>query len=390
MMIFLLGGSPVQAACPGQNLLGNPPDPSEFGPWPVGNRTVAGAPAYNDGSFTPRKITAEVFFPAVPGSEVGKAHYWYSQKDQNLPPVLARKIPQCPANNPHPSEPTCCQPHDPFSRVFPGLELDTAHGPYPVIIFIHGTAAWRSYMLEIMQLWASRGFIVFSADYPGICSYDMLQKRGHTDQQGDTELIIDALKKLEHPDLQFLKGHIDMSRLGITGHSAGGYTAGKLSGNEGMVVIPMAGGGTSKRLTEKYSTVVIGGALDTIVGGCQGLGYLTSPRPKRHLCIARAGHNTYTDLCSMAPQQGGICGIGQSCGIPGAAQFARLADQGCRFSTPPAPEMNIPESVWPVVRYATSAAFEEVLMCNTNMTVALSQLKQHFNSSVVNAWSESL
>ena len=34
--------------CPGQNLLPTPADPSEYGPWPVSSRVVAGDPAHND------------------------------------------------------------------------------------------------------------------------------------------------------------------------------------------------------------------------------------------------------------------------------------------------------------------------------------------------------
>lgn len=245
-------------------------------------------------------------------------------------------------------------------------------------------------MLHLATLWASRGFVVFAADYPGICSFDMLQKRGKTDQEGDTLLIIDELKKLTHPSLTFLKGHIDMTRVGITGHSAGGFASGKLSGTTGQVVIPMAGAGTKARLLHKYSTLVIGGALDGVVLGCQGGGYKSSPTPKRHLCVARAGHETYSDLCWMAPKQGGITGIGRSCGVSGSTTFEPLADQGCRFATLPEPYMNLPESVWPVVRYATAGTFEETLHCDTRMTEALKDLPKKFGRSVVNTWDEKL
>jgi len=271
--------------------------------------------------------------------------------------------------------------------MYKNLTLDTEHGPYPVIIFIHGTAAWRSYMLHLVSLWASRGFVVFAADYPGICSFDMLQKKGHTDQEGDTRLIIEELKKLTHPSLAFLKGSIDMTRVGITGHSAGGYASGQLSGTVGQVVIPMAGAGTKGR-RGKYSTLVIGGALDLVVAGCQGLGYDASPEPKRHLCVAGAGHETYSDLCWMAPKQGGITGIGRSCGVSGSSTFEPLADQGCRFAKPPAPYMNYPEAVWPVVRYATAGTFEETLHCDTRMTEALKALPTRFNKTVLNTWDE--
>merc|ERR1712164_192467 len=90
----------------------------------------------------------------------------------------------------------------------------------------------------------------------------------------------------------------------------------------------------------------------------------------------------------MAPKQGGITGIGRSCGCSGSAEFEPLADQGCRFALPAAPQMNLPEDVWPLVRYATAGTFEEVLRCDARMTQALKDLPSKFGSDVLNTWKE--
>ena len=45
---------------------------------------------------------------------------------------------------------------------------------FPVIVFVHGTAGWRSQSLSLVSHWASRGFVVVAADYPGICLHDLL------------------------------------------------------------------------------------------------------------------------------------------------------------------------------------------------------------------------
>jgi hypothetical protein len=380
----------VHAKCPGQNLLENPADPSMFGPWPVSSRVVGGDPRHNDGTFIPsRTITGEVFFPAKPGSSQGAQPYHYSANDQNLVDKEAKKVPKCPPSNPHPTKPTCCEPTQNFDHVWSNLTLDTEHGAYPVIIFIHGTAAWRSYMLKLVEHWASRGFVVFAADYPGITQYDLVfhGTTRKTDQEGDTKLIIEELTKLTHPALTFLKGHIDMTRLGITGHSAGGFATGLLSRSIGQVMIPMAGGGTLKR-SDSYSTLVLGGQWDAIVGGCKG--FATSPRPKRQLCVAKAGHETYTDLCWMAPKQGGTDGIGIACGVKGSGALELLADQGCKFAKTGGNKMNEPEVAWDVVRYATAATFEETLVCDKRMTEALAALPQKYNSTSQAGWHEDL
>jgi hypothetical protein len=79
-----------------------------------------------------------------------------------------------------------------------------------------------------------------------------------TDQVGDTKLLISELTSLKDDRLSFLRGKINMTNLGITGHSAGGFATGDLSADIGKVLIPMAGHGTKAR-TDKYSSLVLGG-----------------------------------------------------------------------------------------------------------------------------------
>ena len=169
-------------------------------------------------------------------------------------------------------------------------------------------------------------------------------------------------------------------------------SAGTAVEDTGAVMIPMAGGGTDKR-ADSYSSLIIGGEKDTVVKGDQAAGYKTSPSPKRHLGVANAGHETYSDLCWMAPDQGGICGVGSSCKVVGSKLFEPLADQGCRFAKtdPNAKTMLLPEDAWPIVRYATAAVFEETLMCDTRMVGALADLPKHFNaSSGLGSWAEAV
>jgi hypothetical protein len=371
----------------------NPPDPSEFGQFPVSSKVVAGDPAHNAGTFTKRKITAEVFFPATPGSEKGAQPYTFSNVHQNQPVSQQKKVPTCPADDPHPKTHKCCEPIQYYDHIYENLTMDTTHGPYPVIVFIHGMAGWRSYMLHLVTHWASRGFVVFAADYPGITEHDMVNDPLNylkSRQQSDTQLIIDELMMLSHPDISFLKGHIDMQLLGITGHSMGGVATGGLSSSVGRVLIPMAGEGTHSRPGDNYSSLVIGGQWDTIMNGCKTGGYEHSPVPKRHLCVANAGHMTYSDMCWLAPAQGGITGIGISCGVSNSRLFQTVADQGCTFAPIGGSKMSQPEPTWPIVRYATAGTFEETLMCDKRMTMALADLPQKFNSSFTAKWEEDL
>lgn len=339
------------ALCPGQDLLVNPEDPGQPGPWPVSSFVLEDRPGI-PGTITKRKLHLEIWFPGTIGAEKrpNATRYSYSCT-AHLPANQAAKIPPCPPSDPHPSSPTCCEPQQFFNRTWKGLPLDTTHGPYPVIVFIHGTAAFREYFHHVAEHWSSRGFVVAAVDYPGITLADEIRKLElklvpKTDQVGDTKLLIAELRSLQDERLAFLRGHIDMGQLGITGHSAGGFATGDLSrdGVPAKVFIPMAGKGTTKppsnsgsgsgsgQASAAFSSLVLGGQNDTIVGGDQAAFFKSSPTPKRHLGVANAGHETYSDMCWLAPAQGGLSGVGASCGVPGSNLLEVLADQGCRFA----------------------------------------------------------
>src|SRR6188768_864981 len=111
------------AGCEGTTLVGNPPDFAARGPWAVGARTV-----------TVGNLTVEVWYPALAGSDAGKPTERYDIRKQ-LPPTEAAKIPD--GDNPWQS---CDCVRD--------LPLDDTHGPYPVVLFVHGTASFRHQSLH--------------------------------------------------------------------------------------------------------------------------------------------------------------------------------------------------------------------------------------------------
>jgi hypothetical protein len=147
----------AQAGCAGQTWLKLPADPSATGPWPVSSHKLSG--------ITARNLTLEIFYPAVPGSNTSTSGRTFPQCQydirEHMPKEQAHKIPD--SDNPNPYYPNCY--HGAGGEPLP---LDTAHGKYPLMVFIHGTAGFRTQSLHILLHWASRGFIVASADYPGI------------------------------------------------------------------------------------------------------------------------------------------------------------------------------------------------------------------------------
>ena len=138
------------------------------------------------GTFTARNLTVEVFYPALPGSNKSGAVPLTLDIRDFLTASLAAKIP--PDDVPHPY----------YANAYENLPPVWHNGvaQLPVITFVHGTAGWRSQSLSLVVHWASRGFVVVSADYPGISLHDLLDKAERplqphpkTDQVGDTKAL---------------------------------------------------------------------------------------------------------------------------------------------------------------------------------------------------------
>lgn len=329
------GGGADVPGCAGGSFLPVPEDTSKPGPWPVGARAV-----------TIGGLNAEVWYPAAPGSEAGKEKIRYDIRT-GLPDSEMGKVSD--ADNPW-QDCDC----------YRDLPLDEGHGPYPGIVFVHGTAGFRSQSLEFVLHWASRGFVVIAADHPGLWLKDLLGQlcgQGSVPQNlgGDISTLVAALK-VPVGDVAFLADHVDGERIGMAGHSAGGGAI-KGSGGVARVLIPMAAGGVSEGAALE-STLIFGAQSDKVVNyPSQQQGFMTSPAPKRLVGIANAGHLAFSSLCSLKNANGqDFLEIATANGVCGA-QFA-----GALFDCDP---MYTPDPVgWDIVRYASAAVLESVLRCS--------------------------
>jgi predicted dienelactone hydrolase len=320
--------------CDGTSLLPNPADFSARGPWPVGVRTTA----IDD-------LTVEVWYPAVPGSEAGVDAAIYDIR-LAIPESEREKISD--ADNPWQN----CDCHR-------DLPIDDTHGPYPVIVFVHGTASFRTQSLPQMVHWASRGFVVIAADHPGLWLADLLggfcggpmvmQELG-----GDVDAMLAAVRG-DAPGLEDFTSVIDAERIGMAGHSAGGGAVAAF-GDDAQVIVPLASGGVTAG-GALQSVLVMGGTDDSIVAYTQQQsGYADAPSPKRLVGIAAGGHLSFSEICSLKNDTGDdLLEIATTAGVCGA-QFAGFLFQ-CSETLIADPE------AWAIVDFATAAAFEETLHC---------------------------
>jgi len=341
---------PDEPGCSSGTFLQRPSDPGAPGPWAVGahTTTIAG-------------LTTEIWYPAKWGSDACQPQVTYDIRE-HLPAADQDKIPD--AANPLQ-----------YCDCYRDLPIDDSHGPYPVISFIHGTAAFRTQSLTFMTHWASRGFIVVSSDHPGIQLSDILQNllgALTANEEGDA---VNVLKALATPsaDLSFLAGHMDLTRMGASGHSAGGEAVNTIAGEQSgiQVVIPMAAGGVTDG-GSLVSSMVMSAQDDGIAAPSgQTSGYAGTPAPKRFVQIANAGHLVFSDLCYIGESQGGLLAIAEKYGVAGASLLAPLASNGCPWQADAGYTPITPQEGWAVVNFATSAVFEETLLCDPTMTAQI-------------------
>ena len=318
-------------------------DPAVAGPWPVGVKTVkipvAGA-----------SLVAEVWYPAAIGSEVGQSIATYDLTAW-LPPGQASKIP--PADN---SLQKC--------NCYRDLPIDASHGPYPGVIFIHGTGSFRTASLSTMTQWASRGFVVVAADHFGLYLTDFLagaslglcMGSGVLQDLGrDVDAIIAGLT-MKSGDFAFLGSSADMTRIGISGHSQGAWNAGNFSTKPNVQVdMPIATNAAVAASSTLKSSLIVSGMADTVLAysGDQS-GYAGSPAPKRLVGITGADHINVTDLCwETNPNGKRAIEVATAAGVCGAAFLSALAKCG---TVDAKVAINIVNAV-------TTAALEETLLC---------------------------
>ncbi len=349
------GGGVV--GCDGVPLLANPDDPAARGPWTVGARTM-----------TIGRLKTEVWYPVAPGAEQGSSTIRYDIREA-LPASERSKIPD---------DKNTWQDCD----CYRDLPIDAAHGPYPVIVFVHGTGAFRHQSLTQMEHWASRGFVVVAADHPGLFLGDLLAlpclqwPSGPQDLTGDVDVLLAAVRG-NSDELAFLAGRVDTQHIALVGHSAGGSAVAKLANRDGVrVVIPMAGAEVVAAGGEPVSTLTFAGTTDSVVPADRTIGaYERSPAPKRFVLIEDAGHLAFSDLCEVTNVDGknlietateyGICGV----------QFA-----GGLFDCNPS-FIDGPDG-WDIIHAASSAVLESVLQCDPSAIDSLSTLESTYPAVV--------
>lgn len=330
---------------PGDDLNGvayEPPECATYaqaGPWPVGVTTID----LDEGD---RTVQIEVFYPAEPGSEACATPWAYDMRVW-LPEDDQEKIPD-------ESAPLYAL------RAFRDLPAASSDVGFPVVLFSHGFAGYRLQSAALLNHIASWGYVVASADHPerGLAQIVGSLIPG-ADRSAETVLGMIARLEAEAGDPgSRLAGVMDLDRIAMTGHSAGGGTTFNVAPDPRIdTFISYAAGAFS----DIESPLTIPGLL--LAGEIDGIVQTTSIRPtydqlggtRRYISIANAGHLIFSDLCVIGREQGGILALAAEFGIEVNPLLLDLGSDGCREGDMRA------EQGWPVVHQITVAWLKSYL-----------------------------
>lgn len=307
---------------------------AEPGPYPVGVIELPVA----DG----RPMT--VWYPAVPGSEVGKERATYDMRDF-LPPEDLAKVAGLP-----PEETSFIE--NAFADL-PGAQ----DGPFPFVLFSHGFSGYRAQSTFLTTTLASWGMVVAA---PQHTSRDLASVLSGTSGQGkptDVQDLQDAIPVVEAAGAAAtgpLAGIVDGGRLAAVGHSAGGGAVFRLAAADPRITTYVAlasGGGQNATAVPTQPSLFVAGSADVIaqLEGVERSWNEVVPTPKRLAVLDGVTHLGFMDVCTILADKGGVLQVAKDQGVAVPDIVVRLFADGCD------PKYTAATDAWPAVSHLTVA-----------------------------------
>ncbi len=107
----------------------------------------------------------------------------------------------------------------------------TVPGGFPLVVFSHGSGGINTQSTTLMETLASHGFVVVSPNHTGNTAVDAFFTRlvsfeqSAWDRPRDVSFVIDEMLDSNETPGDPLFGRIDSFRIGVAGHSFGGFTS---------------------------------------------------------------------------------------------------------------------------------------------------------------------
>ena len=266
---------------------------AEFGPYPIGVRTLnlADPSRLAVGGEGPRPVTVEVYYPSTAEAVAGVP--------RDVVQVLGFPVVATPAFR----------------------DVAIAPGPFPLVLFSHGNNGIRFQSFFFAGHLASHGFVVVAPDHHGNTFVDTLNgivdPNVATNRPLDISFLIDQFLDFSATPGNFFSGEIDPQRIGMSGHSFGGYTALAVAGGafslgtftDARIKATLPQAPVDLFPDEFFSsitipTLLVGGSIDetTPFGPNQQRPFDLLPSGAAVVALAEvidAGHFTFSDFCEV-------------------------------------------------------------------------------------------
>jgi predicted dienelactone hydrolase len=266
-----------------------------LGPYEVGVKTIM-VPDLSGGG---RDLTVDVWFPLS------------QDIDADFPPQQYTLLPGTYYESP--------------SAVAATAESIATDGPFPLVIYSHGSGGLRFIHSNYTEALASHGYIVAAADHIGNTAVDRLadsETPGAVtafNRPNDVNRVIDAFLDPENVETVGFVANLNPSQIAVTGHSFGGFTAyamasgfdnenGEFVADERVgAIIALAPAASEALLSDErlasigIPTLVVGATDDAttpIDPNVTRPWELTSSDFSYRLDLTAAEHETFTDICA--------------------------------------------------------------------------------------------
>ncbi len=192
----------------------------------------------------------------------------------------------------------------------PDAPLAAGAAPFPLVLFSHGSCGYPYQSTFLTALLATHGFVVAAPPHPGntvfefpACGSPAAQVSSAAERPADVIFVLDQMLAADQDPGSPFYGAIDESRVGMSGHSFGGFTTYLVVAEDARfrVALPMAPAVPGSPVLTVPSLTMLG-SIDSVVSDPTiRAAYDAAHTPKFSVEIADAGHYAFSNFCFPSP-----------------------------------------------------------------------------------------